>query len=428
MTLSLSKRALEVKPSTTLAITAKAKELKAKGVNVISFAAGEPDFDTPASIKNAAISAIQSGFTKYTASAGMPELKEAISRKLAQDNGLSYSPKEIIVSCGAKHSLYNIFAAIINEGNEVIIPSPYWLTYPEQVKLNDGVPVFIETSAETSYKITPIQLEAAISSSTKALVLNSPSNPTGAVYTKEELAAIAKICVANQIYVVSDEIYEKLTYDGLSHTSIASLGEDIKKVTLVVNGVSKSHSMTGWRIGYAAGPVEVIKAMDAIQGQVTSNPTSIAQKAALEALNGPQQSVKDMAAEFAARRDLFVNLLAQIPDLKVFYPSGAFYLFVDVSGLFGKYYQERLIETVEDLAEVLIEHFALAVIPTTDFGAPNCLRLSFATSRQNIEAGANRLAQAVSEFDGKSKPKAAKKMPLGPFPPLTGQPGRGLPL
>lgn len=422
---------MEVKPSATLAITAKAKELKAKGVNVISFAAGEPDFDTPANIKNAAISAIQSGFTKYTASSGIPELKEAICRKLAQDNGLTYAPKEIIVSCGAKHSLYNIFAAIINEGNEVIIPSPYWLSYPEQVKLNDGAPVIVETSLENNYKITPQQLEAAISSSTKALVLNSPSNPTGTVYSQAELAEIARICVANQIYVVSDEIYEKLIYDGLTHISIAALGDDIKKNTLVVNGVSKSHSMTGWRIGYAAGPAEIIKAMDAIQGQVTSNPTSIAQKAALEALTGPQQSVKDMAAEFAARRDLFVGLLSQIPHLKIFYPSGAFYLFVDVSGLFGKYYQDRLIETVEDLADILINNFALAVIPTTDFGAPQAIRLSFCTSRQNIEAGANRLAQAIAELDHKAKPASAGKKSrpgAGTMPPPSTQSRRGLPL
>ncbi|MBM4129357.1 MAG: pyridoxal phosphate-dependent aminotransferase, partial [Nitrospira sp.] len=311
----LSERARKIKPSPTLALDAQSKAMKAKGIDIVNFGVGEPDFDTPEHIKDAAIKALRDGFTKYTPVGGIDPLKDAIIEKFRGDNNLSYVREEIIVSCGAKHSLYNIAQALFSPGDEVLIPSPYWVSYPEQVLLNDAIPVFMGTYESDSFMVKPEVLESHITKKTKALILNSPSNPTGLTYDKKTLEQIAEVVLRKGIYVISDEIYEKLTYDGFVHVSIASLDEEMKKKTIVVNGLSKSHAMTGWRVGYAAGPAEIIKAMTNIQSQSTSNPTSIAQKAAIEALTGPQNFIKIMVSEFDKRRKVLINELNSIPGI-----------------------------------------------------------------------------------------------------------------
>ncbi len=392
----LSERAKKIKPSVTLAITAQAKAMKAQGIDLIGFGAGEPDFDTPDNIKKAAINAIKAGFTKYTAVGGTNELKDAVIDSLKRNTGLGYKRENVIVSCGGKHSLYNIFQAVINPGDEVIIPAPYWVSYPDMVLLADGTPIVIDCPEEAAFKMTPDQLEDAITPKTKIVVINSPSNPTGAAYSKEELKALAEITVNNNILVISDEIYNMTTYDDFECVSIASLGEEIRNLTLISNGVSKSYSMPGWRIGYTAGRPEIIKAMDNIQGQSTSNPASISQAAAVEALSGPQDSVAEMKAHFEKRRNYIVERLNALPGVSCFNPQGAFYVFPRVSGYFGKTCKGETIRGSVDLTRYLMEEAKVAVVPGDAFGADEHIRLSYATSMKNIEEGLNRIEKALN--------------------------------
>lgn len=397
--MKLTNRVQRIKPSPTLAITAKAAALKAQGVDVIGFGAGEPDFDTPQHVKDAAIAAIQAGFTKYTDVAGTVELKDAIIAKLKKDNGLEYARDQILVSCGAKHSLYNIAQALFEEGDEVIIQAPYWVSYPDQVLLNDAKPVVVETDDKTGFKITPALLEKAITPKSKAFILNSPSNPTGAAYSRDELKALADVIVKHNLICVSDEIYEKISYDGFKHVSIASLGEEIKKRTIVVNGLSKSHAMTGWRMGYAAGPKEWIASMNKIQGQVTSNITSITQKAAVAALNGPQDDLTKMGKAFIERRDAIVSRFEAIPGITCLKPQGAFYVFPNVSALLGKKTASgKTISSADDFANYLLEEYKVAVVSGEGFGAPGYMRLSYACSMENIQKGLDRISDAVKQL------------------------------
>ncbi|MHB9154244.1 MAG: pyridoxal phosphate-dependent aminotransferase [Endomicrobiales bacterium] len=393
----LSKRAQSIKPSPTLAIDAKAKALKARGIDVISFGTGEPDFDTPANIKEAAKKALDAGFTKYCPVSGTPDLKEAIIRKFKNDNNIEYRPEEIIVSCGAKHSLYNIFQAIFNPGDQVIIPAPYWVSYPDMAALAGARPRIVKTREADGFKMTPEQLKKAVSRKTRAVVINSPSNPTGSTYTSEELKALAQVCLENNILIIADEIYEKLVYDGFTFTSMAALSPQIKNMTVLVNGVSKSYSMTGWRIGYTAGPKEIIEAMSNIQSQSTSNPTSFAMKATVEALNGPQESVEAMRGEFEKRRTYIVERLNGIKGIRCFVPQGAFYVFPNIRKLLGKTYAGNEISTCTQLAEYLLEKAKIALVPGSAFGAPGYLRLSYATSMENIKNGLDRLEEALRQ-------------------------------
>ncbi len=396
--MGIAKRAQAIKPSPTLATAAKAKAMKAQGIDVVDFGVGEPDFDTPENVKQAGIKAIQSGFTKYTPAGGTDELKEAVIEKFKKDNDLTYEKSQILISCGAKHSLYNIAEALFDPGDEVIIPSPYWVSYPDQVLLNDATPVIVETTEAEGFKLSAQKLEKAITKKTKALVLNSPSNPTGLAYDRKTLEEIAAIAVKHKIYVISDEIYEKLLYDGFTHFSIASLGQEIKDLTIVVNGVSKSHAMTGWRIGYAAGPKDVITAMANIQSQSTSNPCSISQKAALEALRGPQDFIKTMNVEFDKRRKYMVERLNKIPGISCLMPVGAFYAFPNVARLYGKSVQGKTMKNSSDLATYLLEEAKVALVSGDAFGADPYIRLSYATSMENIQKGLDRIEKAVSEL------------------------------
>ena len=379
-------------------MAAKAKAMKAQGIDVVDYGVGEPDFDTPENVKQAGIKAIQSGFTKYTPAGGTDELKEAVVDKLKNDNGLQYEKSQIIISCGAKHSLYNIAEALFDPGDEVIIPAPYWVSYPDQVLLNDATPVIVETTEEEGFKLTAKELEQAITRKTKALVLNSPSNPTGLAYDKKTLEEIAAVAIKHNIYVISDEIYEKLIYDGFKHVSIASLGPEIKNLTLVVNGVSKSHAMTGWRIGYAAGPKDVITAMTNIQSQSTSNPTSISQKAAVEALRGPQDFTQVMNAEFDKRRKYMVDRLNKMKGISCLMPVGAFYAFPRVSSLFGKSANNKVINNSADFAAYLLEDAKVALVSGDSFGADAYIRLSYATSMENIQKGLDRIEEAIKRL------------------------------
>lgn len=387
----ISKRAREINPSPTLSITAKAKEMKKNGIDVISFGAGEPDFDTPTHIKNAGIKAIEEGFTKYTATSGIPELKKAICQKFKDDNSLDYSPQNILVSNGAKQCLFNLIQALIDPDDEVLIPLPYWVSYEEMVKFALGKCVFLQTE---KFKINAQTLEKNISPKTKMLILNSPSNPTGAVYDEKELLEIANVCVAKNIYVISDEVYEKLIYEK-KHTSIASLNLEIKKLTLTVNGVSKAYSMTGWRIGYAAGAEEIINAASALQDHSTSNPNSIAQKAALEALvnqKESEESVAKMVAEYQKRRDYMMERIKNINGLEAETPDGAFYVFLDVSKLYGE-----KINGSQEFCRLLLEKEFVAAVPGSAFGDDKYIRLSYATSFQNIKNGLDRIEKFVKE-------------------------------
>ena len=396
--MGIAKRAMAIKPSPTLATAAKAKAMKSQGIDVVDFGVGEPDFDTPENVKQAGIRAIQSGFTKYTPAGGTDELKEAVIEKFKKDNGLQYERSQILISCGAKHSLYNIAEALFDPGDEVIIPSPYWVSYPDQVLLNDAVPVIVETTEEEGFRLSAQKLEKAITKKTKALVLNTPSNPTGLAYDKKTLEEIAAIAVRHKIYVISDEIYEKLIYDGFKHFSIASLGAEIKDLTLVVNGVSKSHAMTGWRIGYAAGPKDIITAMANIQSQSTSNPASISQKAAVEALRGPQDFIRTMNVEFDKRRKYMVDRLNRITGMSCLMPVGAFYAFPKVSQLYGKSINGRRIANSSDLAAYLLEEAKVALVSGDAFGADAYIRLSYATSMENITKGLDRIEQAAGKL------------------------------
>lgn len=396
--MSISKRVNLISSSPTLAITARAKQMKQEGIDVIGFGAGEPDFDTPAHIKEAAKKAIDSGFTKYTPASGMKELKEAICRKFENDNNLDYSPEEIIVSCGAKHSIFNAILTLCHEDDEVILPSPYWVSYPEMIKVAGAKPVILKATQENNFKITPQQLQEAITSKTKLLILNSPSNPTGMVYTKDELSSISNTLTEKGIFCISDEIYEKIIYDGQAHISIASLGSQIKRLTIVVNGVSKSYSMTGWRIGYAAGPKEIIQAMSNLQSHSTSNPTSISQKAALAALEGPQEPLCNMVAEFVKRRDYMVERLNSIKEISCLKPRGAFYVFPEVSQIIGRIFKGEIIKDSVFLAEILLDEANVAAVPGSVFGADEYLRLSYATSMKNISKGLERIEGLINKL------------------------------
>ncbi|MDD3174533.1 MAG: pyridoxal phosphate-dependent aminotransferase [Herbinix sp.] len=397
MALTLSKKAQAVKPSSTLAITAKAKELKEKGLDVVGFGAGEPDFNTPDNICEAAIKAIHDGFTKYTPAEGTLELKKAVCDKFLGFNHIKYEPSQIVVSNGGKHSLTNIFQAICNPGDEVIIPTPYWLSYPEIVKLADGVPVYVRAEKGQNYKVTAAQIEAACTDKTKALVLNSPSNPSGMIYTREELEAIAEVAVRKDFYVVSDEMYENLIYEGEA-ISIASLNDEIYKRTITCSGVAKSYSMTGWRIGFTGSSKEIAKLMGSVQSHQTSNPNSIAQKAAYEALVGPQDSVYKMHAEFNKRREYMFERVSNMKLISTLKPQGAFYLFIDISQTLEKEYNGSKVGDVYKLSQILIEEFNVAVIPCEDFGFADHIRLSYAISMEQIKKGLDRIETFIEKL------------------------------
>jgi aspartate aminotransferase len=394
----LSNRAKSLRPSPTLAINAKAKAMQAQGIHVISFGAGEPDFDTPGNIKKAAIKAIEEGFTKYTPVGGIDELKDAIIHKFKRDNHLTYKRSEILVSCGGKHSFYNLAQAIFDQGDEVIIPAPYWVSYPPMVSLAGGTPVIVDTREEDDFKITPESLGAAVTPKTKALILNSPSNPTGCAYSKKELEKIAEIAISRNFFLISDEIYEKIVYDGFEITSIASLGEEIKKRTIIVHGVAKTYAMTGWRIGYTAGPEEIISAMNNIQSQSTSNPTSIAQKASVEALIGPQDKVEKMVSAFGQRRNYIVNRLNEIHGVSCYKPVGAFYVFPNFSHYYGKTYQGKKITNSTALADYFLDVAKVALVPGVEFGADPFERLSYATSMEDIREGVDRIEETLKKL------------------------------
>lgn len=393
----ISERAKKVKPSPTLAVDSKAKEMKKRGLDVVNFGVGEPDFDTPEHIKEAAIKAIKDGFTKYTPVGGIDELKEAIIEKLEKENGLKYKKENILVSCGAKHSLYNIAQTLFGPGDEVIIPAPYWVSYPDQVLLNDATPVIVDTYEKDDFMLLPEALKENITPNTKAIIINSPSNPTGFIYDEKTLQAIAEIALKNNLYIISDEIYEKLIYDNNKHISIASFSEEIRERTIVVNGLSKSHAMTGWRIGYAAGPVEVIKAMTNIQSQSTSNPTSIAQKAAVAALKGPQDCVEIMRKEFERRRNYLVDELNKISGMSCKMPKGAFYAFPNVNKILSKLSSYKINSSM-DLSIYLLEKAQVALVPGSAFGAEGYIRISYATSIDNLKKGIEKIKKALEEI------------------------------
>jgi aspartate aminotransferase len=384
--LKVNKRVKQLVGSSTLAITAKAKEMKSQGIDVVSFAAGEPDFDTPDHIKAAGINAINKGMTRYTPSVGTLELREAICEKFQNDNKLSYKPSQVAVSCGAKHSIFNLIQVLADEGDEVILPAPYWVSYPEMIKLSGAKAVIVPTTAETQFKITPEQLEKTITPNTRLIILTSPSNPTGMLYTKKELEPIADICVKNNIYVISDEIYEKFNFTPEPYVSIASLGKDIFDLTLTVNGVSKSSAMTGWRIGYAAGSSEIIDYVKKYQDHTTSNPTSISQAAAVEALKESNEFFEKTCSEFKRRRDIMAGGFDSVKDFVSYsLPQGAFYLFCDFSK----------VGESDQIAKQILEEAHVAVIPGEGFGAPGFLRMSFATSVSQIEEGTRRICDWI---------------------------------
>jgi len=391
----LSKRVQKIKPSPTLALDTKAKELQAQGIDIISFGTGEPDFDTPSNIRQAAIDAINAGFTKYCPVAGTPELKKAIIKKFKEDNNLDYQPNEIIVSCGAKHSLYNIFQAILNDGDEIIIPSPYWVSYPDMAMLAGAQPVFVKATEKNNFRVSAKSIENVITPKTKAIVINSPSNPTGATWTLKELEEIAEVCLKHNLLIISDEIYEKLVYDNFKYYSIAQVSKEIKERTLVVNGVSKAFAMTGWRIGYCAGNKDIIAAMTKIQSQSTSNPTSISIKATIEALNGPKDAMKKMVTEFKKRRDYIVKRLNAIDGINCLTPNGAFYVFPNITKLLGKKYNGVTVKTDTDLSNYLLDKARVAVVAGSAFGAPGYVRLSYATSMEKIEKGLDAIEQQL---------------------------------
>jgi len=395
----LADRMKTLAPSSTLAVQAKAKALRARGVDVISFGAGEPDFDTPERIKQAAVQALRRGQTKYTEVGGIAELRGAVCTKFKRDNGLDYDPADVVVSVGAKHTLFNIVMALLNPGDEVLVPSPYWVSYPEQLKLVGAVPVTVETPESAGFDLDPDRLRAAVNARTKVVILNSPNNPTGAVFSRAALEAVAGLAVERRLWVVSDECYEALTFAG-RHVSIAQLGPDIKARTLVVNTCSKAYAMTGWRIGYAAGPRELIRAMTDVQSQVTSNPSAIAQWAAVEALAGPQDDVAKMAAEFDRRRRLIVDGLSGLPGVRCVMPRGAFYAFPNVSGLFGRRAPNgKRLQGSGDVTEFLLEHALVAVVPGVDFGSDDHVRLSYATSAELIREGLARMDRALRTLE-----------------------------
>lgn len=391
----LSSRARSIRPSATLAVNARAKALAAQGREIINLSVGEPDFPTPEAASAAGIAAVEEGFTKYTPVSGIPALREAVSEKLRRDNGLDYSPEQIVVSTGAKQALYNAFQVLCEPGDEVLIPSPYWVTYPEQVRLSGGVPVFVETDEESGYTLDVGLLAKKVTPRTRLLVLNSPSNPTGAVYPRDVVEAVAELVLEHDLYIISDEIYEKLVYHGAEHTSPASLGPEVKRRTVVINGVSKAYSMTGWRIGYAAAELPVARAMAALQGHVTSNPCSVAQKAALGALRGAAGAVEEMVSEFEARRDYMVARLKEMPGLRTPEPEGAFYVFPSLDGLTGREVAGKKVEDGGDLAMVLLEEAGVAVVPGAAFGKADAVRLSYAASMDLMKKALDRMEKVL---------------------------------
>lgn len=396
--MKLARRARGISPSPTLSIDTKAKEMKASGAHVINFGVGEPDFDTPRHVKEAAARALDAGMTKYTAVAGIVELRKAIADKLRRENGLLYETDEIIVSAGAKHSLYNAFQVLCEEGDEVILPVPYWVSYIEQIKMTGARPVLVKTTLENGFKLTAEQLREAITPRTRLLVLNSPSNPTGAVYSRAELEALARVVLDSDIAVISDEIYEKLLYGGHEHVSIAAVDPGMKERTVVINGLSKAYAMTGWRIGYAAAPQPVVKAMTDLQSHSTSNPTSIAQAAGVAALTGSQDSVSEMLAQFAQRRAYMLERLRSMPGVRCTSPGGAFYVFPYVGGLLGRSYQGVPVNSAAELAALLLEKKQVALVPGIAFGDDLYIRLSYATDLETIREGLDRIEAFLNEL------------------------------
>lgn len=396
--MNLSKKAGNISPSITLAITAKANELKSQGVDVVSFGAGEPDFNTPDNIIQAAIKAMHDGKTKYTPAGGLLELKQTICNKFKNDNGLEYTPNQITISTGAKQCLANVFMAILNPGEEVLIPVPYWVSYPELVKLADGIPVFVETSKENNYKYTLDDLEKALTSNTKAILINSPNNPTGTIYNEEELLDIANFAKEHDLIIISDEIYEKLIYDEEKHVSIAAFNEDAYERTIVINGVSKTYAMTGWRLGYAAASENITRLMTSIQSHMTSNVNTIAQYAAIEALNGPVEDLNNMVKEFENRRNFMISKLEKLNEVSIIRPSGAFYIMVNISAYLNTTFKEHDIKNSLDFAKVLLEEEKVAVIPGAGFGLDDYIRLSYATSIDVIENGIDRISTFLSKI------------------------------
>ena len=397
--MELSRKAQAIEPSLTLAITAKAKEMKEKGIDVISFSAGEPDFNTPKNIINAAIKAMEDGNTKYTSVNGILQLREAICKKFKDDNGLEYNPSQIVVSTGAKQSLANTFLAILNPGDEVIVSTPYWVSYPELIKLADGKPVFVEGDEKSNYKFTKENLEKAVTAKTKAIVLNTPNNPTGTIYNKEELEVIADFAKKYNIIIISDEMYEKLIYDNENHISIASLSKDAYERTIFINGLSKSYAMTGWRIGYCAASEKIAKLMISIQSHVTSNVCSITQYAALEALNGPQNEITKMINEFEKRRNYMINRIESIDNLSIVKPKGAFYIMINIENCLGKEINGKILNDSMEFCASLLENEKLAVIPGKAFGLNNYIRVSYATSMEAIKEGLNRIESFIKKLN-----------------------------
>ncbi len=397
MEITVSKKIANIAPSMTLAIDAKLKQMIADGIKVYGFGAGEPDFDTPKYIRDAAVEAINKGFTRYTAAQGTMDLRKAICAKLERENGLKYEPTQIIASSGAKHSLSNSFAALLNPGDEVIVPVPYWVSYTEIIKLNEGVPVLVQTKKENNFKMQKDELVSAITPKTKAILLNSPSNPTGAVYSEQELRDIAEVAVAHDLYVVSDEIYERLIYDGRKHISIASLGKEIKERTIVINGMSKAYAMTGWRLGYAAGNERIIKAMSSVQSHAVSHPSSITQYASTVALNGPQDDVNQMIREFEKRRSYTYDRICSMEGLSCIKPEGAFYVYVDISNYLGRELCGVKLASSLDFAQIMLEKGHVAVIPGAAFGTDSYIRLSYATSMEIIKNGLDTFETFIKE-------------------------------
>ncbi len=391
----ISKKASVVSPSLTLAITAKAKALKAAGEPVISFGVGEPDFNTPQRVVNAGIDALKKGYTKYTPSSGLPELKKAICKKLLNENGLSYRPEQVVVSNGAKHSVFNVCFALLDDGDEVIIPAPYWLTYPEAVKVCGGVPVFVQGNKDNSFKVTAEQIKNAITPKTKLLIFNSPNNPTGAVYTEKEVREIGQVCEEAGIFVLSDEIYEKLCYGGEKPFSIANCSEKMKDLTITVNGVSKTYAMTGWRVGYLAAPEDVASAIDSFQSHSTSNACSVSQYASLEALSMSEEEIGEMVSVFAKRRELILSEIAKIDGVEAVKPDGAFYVMLVVSGVYGKKCHGRVIDGSIAFSDALLETEKVAVVPGISFGADDCVRLSYSLSEEDIVEGVRRIGKFI---------------------------------
>lgn len=394
--MKLSERMSQIQPSPTLTINTKAKALRASGVDVISFGVGEPDFDTPEHICLAAVDAIKEGFTRYTPVGGIDELKDAIITDLRRSYGLSCGREEIVVSCGGKHSLYNLAQVLFDPGDEVLIPAPYWVSYPDIVRLADAVPVIVPTYEEDQFKLRPEVLEEAITAKSKGLILNSPSNPTGSTYTREELEKLAPVVLQHGLPVISDDIYYRIMFQGQPWVNLSMVGDDLRKQTIIVNGVSKTYAMTGWRIGYLAGPAEVVGAVTKIQSQSTSNPNSIAQKAAVAALTGPQHCVDEMVAAFEKRRDHMTSRLESLPGVRVIRPTGTFYIFANFSAYYGRAYDDQAIEGSLDLSAYLMDKVHLAVVPGVAFGEDSCLRFSFAISMEQIDQGIDRLSEALT--------------------------------